>query len=238
MASGDFLDISQWAARTARFDVDTAADMTLAKSAVNDAYMSTCASGDPWDFLQQDGQWKTVSASDVYTYDTIATAMSISGATIAEIQVLTDDVNGDRLQSMSWDALESFSLSTQDDSGGLPIRWAKWASRLRLHPTPDAIYTLGCFVRLAPAEMTLDADTPLIPLPWRRRLLVPYAAAILLRTEGGLEANTEAGRLMSNYDADFVKFRTAYATAKRPTFRVSTPGWESANAVLRRGNLW
>lgn len=239
MASGDFLDISQWAARTARFDVDTTADMTLAKAAVNDAYLSSCGTGDPFDFLQAEGQWTCTAGSDVYAYSSIATAMSISGATIAEIETLVNDSDGQPLQSMGWAALEGMSYSTQDDDGnGEPLFWSKWASRIRLYPTPDATYTLGAFVRLAPSEMTADADTPLIPLAWRRRLLVPYAAAILLRTEGGLETAAEANRLMEGYERDYVAFRTAYATAKKPTFRLMTPVWEAENPVDHRGATW
>lgn len=237
MASGDLLDLSQWAARTARFDVDTAADMTLAKAAVNDAYLSTCGSGDPFDFLYHEGQWTTTAATDVYTYATIATAMGITSGTIAEIEAITDETGGPVLESSDWRDLEMWAQSTQDDADARPTRWSKWASRIRLFPTPNSAYTLGSFVRLAPAEMTLDAAFPLIPAPWRRRLLVPYAAAILIRTEGGIEAGTEAGRLMNRYDEDFVRFRTAYATAKRPTFRVSTPGWEVANSITR-GGVW
>jgi len=234
VASADLLDLAEWAARTARFST-TGSDLTLAKAAVNDAYLSTCADGSPFDFLQQEGQWTTTAGSDVYSYSSIATAMSVSGASIAEIETLTNDDDGYPLESMSWSALEAWSHSTQDDPDGMPTHWSKWASRIRLYPTPDATYTLGCFVRLVPAEMTADADTPLIPLAWRRRLLVPYAAAILLRTEGGLETAAEANRLMEGYERDFIAFRTAYATAKRPTFRLATPGWEARNPVDRFG---
>ena len=226
MASGDFTDLKEWSARTARFDVSNSTDMALAGQAVNDAYISTCADGSPWDFLQQEGSWITSSGSDVYTYATIASAMSITGASIAEIQMLAqDNPQGRPLESMGWEELENYSHSTQDDPTGEPIYWSKWASRIRLWPTPDAAYTLGTFVRLAPAEMSASGDVPLIPLSWRRRLLVPFAAAILLRTEGGLETAAEARGLMESYDRDFIAFRTAYATAKKPTFRVTSPGW-------------
>lgn len=234
--SGTFLDLKEWACRTARFEADNASDLALAAAAVNDAYMSTCGTGDPFDFLQQEGQWITTAAADVYTYATIVTAMSITGATIAEIHKMTNDIDGNSLDSMSWEALESWSQSTQDDADGFPTCWSKWGSRLRLFPTPDAAYTLGTFVRLAPSEMTADTDTPLIPMAWRRRLLVPYAAAILLRTEGGLETAAEARGLMAAYDEDFVKFRTAYATAKKPTFRLRTPGWEANDPIGGRSN--
>jgi len=235
--SGSFLDLKEWACRTARFDATDSSDLALAAAAVNDAYMSTCGTGDPFDFLQQEGQWITTAASDVYTYASVTSAMSVTGATVQEIHALTDDIDGNTLDSMSWEALENYSQSTQDDTDGFPTMWSKWASRIRLFPTPDAAYTLGAYVRLAPSEMTSDSDTPLVPMAWRRRLLVPYAAATLLRTEGGLETSAEAGHLMEQYDRDFISFRTAYATAKKPTFRVATPGWES-NDPISGGRRW
>jgi len=188
MASGDYLDLAEWSARSARFSTTTAsADLALAKQAVNTAYLSTCSSGDPFDFLSQEGQWETVAGSDVYTLASIATAMSVAAtATIAEITAIANDEDGDWISGSSWEDLERFSHSTQDDPTGGPFRFSKWNDRIRLYPTPDDAYTLGAKVRLTPANMTADADVPLMPIAWRHRLLVPYAAAILLRTEGGL----------------------------------------------------
>lgn len=229
MASGDFLDLAEWSARTARFDTSDTDDMTLAKAAVNDAYLSTCDTGDPWDFLQREGAWLTTAGGDTYDYSSIGTAMGITGGDIAEILSIASDTTGRPLDSMSWDALERYSYSTQDDPNSEPVFWAKWDSRIRLWPTPDQAYTLGSYCRIVPSEMTADTDEPLIPLQWRRRLLVPYAAAILLRTEGGLEAASEARGLMNDYDQQFMRFREAHGTAKRPTFRVATPGWDSSD---------
>ncbi len=226
--SGTFLDLKEWACRTARFDATDSSDLALAAAAVNDAYMSTCGTGDPFDFLQQEGAWITTAGADVYTYGSIVSAMAITGATIAEIDAMTNDIDGNTLDSMSWSALEAWVQSTQDDEDGFPGYWSKWGQRIRLFPTPDDAYTLGTLVRLAPSEMSADTDTPLIPMAWRRRLLVPYAAATLLQTEGGLDTAAEARGLMSRYEQDFITFRTAYATAKRPTFRLKTPGWEQA----------
>lgn len=203
--------------------------MTLAKAAVNDAYLSTCGTGDPWDFLQREGAWVTTAGGDTYDYSSIGTAMGLTGGDIAEILSIASDTTGRPLDSMSWEALEQYSYSTQDDANSEPVFWSRWESRIRLWPTPDQAYTLGTFCRVMPAEMTADADEPLIPLQWRRRLLVPYAAAVLVRTEGGLEASSEADRLMNRYDQDFMAFRAAHGTAKRPTFRVATPGWDSSD---------
>jgi hypothetical protein len=174
VASGDFLDLSEWAARRARFDVDNTDDMTLAKAAVNDAYMSTCATGDPFDFLQFEGVWTPTVDADRYTYADIASAVGLTGATIAEIHALTNDTDGFVIESSGWLALEYFSASTQDDSDANSWRWGKWADQIRLWPTPDGTWDIGLFARMAPDTMTNDSDEPLIPLAWRRRLLVGY----------------------------------------------------------------
>lgn len=229
MATGDLLDLAEWAARSARFATDDDDDMTLAKAAVNDAYLSTCGTGDPWQFLLQEGTWVTTAGGDVYDFESIGTAMDITGGTIAEILSIASDTTGRPLDSMGWEALEKYSYSTQDDANSEPVFWSKWATRIRLWPTPDQEYNLGTFCRVIPAEMTNDTDEPLIPIEWRRRLLVPYAAATLLRTEGGLETASEADRLMNRYDQDFMAFRAAYGTARRPTFRVTSPGWDSSD---------
>ena len=43
--SGSFLDLQEWACRTARFDATDTSDLALAASAFNDAYLSTCGQG-------------------------------------------------------------------------------------------------------------------------------------------------------------------------------------------------
>lgn len=239
MASGDFLDISEEAARSARFDTSNTTDMTRAKKAVNRVYLSCLAGGEQFDFLEQEGQWTTTSGSDTYTYTSIATAIGVSGATIAEILWLANDTDGNVLDSMSWQDLEKLGYSTQDgDSNGQPVYWAKWQSRIRLYPIPDATYTLGAFCRLAPSEMSADGDTPLIPMTHRYEVLVHGAAAILLRQEGGLEAHQEAQFYQRAYDEAWLRMRTAHATARKPTFRLKSPGWDADHSSLVRDDPW
>jgi len=226
MASGDFLELSQRAVRMAQMDTTSSTDITRAKEEINAAYLSTCASGARFDFLEQEGQWTTTAGSDVYTYASIASAMSITGASIEEIMYLTNDTDGNVLQSMSWAALEKATLATQDDEGnGLPSAWAKWNTRVRLYPIPDGTYTIGAFVRLVPNEMGADADIPLIPMPFRHRLLVPLAAANLLRLEGGQDAHMDATRLQQQADEAYLAMRTAHASARYPTFTLKEPSW-------------
>ena len=228
MAYGDYLDLAEWAARGARFDTSDTDDMTLAKSAINSAYLATCDTGDPWRFLMREGGWQTTAGGDLYEFSSILTAMGTTGGDIGQIMSIVNDTTGRPLESMSWEALEDYGYSTQDDADSEPVFWSVWDDTIRLWPVPDQAYVMGTFVRLVPTAMSSDTDTPLIPLAWRHRLLVPFATAILLRTEGGLEAASEAQRHQNDYDSAFEKFRTAYGTSGKPTFRLSTPGWDAS----------
>lgn len=236
MASGDLTELSERAARAARFDPTDATDLTRANEAVNQAYLAACTrDGIQFDFLEQEGRWSTASGSDTYTYASIATAIGVSGASIAEILWLVNDSDGSVLDSMAWADLEKMSYSTQDgDADGEPVYWAKWGNRIRVYPTPDATYTVGALVRLAPAEMTTGSDTPLIPLTYRHSVIVSYAAAVLLRMEGGMEAHQEAQFYQRQYEDAWVAMRTAHATARKPTFNLRAPGWDSEHRSFIR----
>lgn len=230
MASGDLLDLAEHACRAAQLDpADTTGDLLQAKAKVNEAYLSICHDGNPWDFLEKEGQWTTSAGSDRYTYSSIASAMSVAGASIREIDHITNDSDGYLLSSSDWRGQEAISDSTQepDEGSGSPISWSKWGSQgtptIRLYPNPDAVYTMGCFVYLTPDEMTSNTDTPLIPLAWRHRVIVPYAAALLLEQEGGAEAGADYDRRMSRYERNYQMMRTALAAAKRPTFNTVAP---------------
>ena len=133
---------------------------------------------------------------------------------------------GYRLESMSWDALENVTYGTQDDEqSGEPIFWADWDSKIRVYPKPDEAYVLGVFYRAYQSELSADSDTPLMPLEWRTRLLVPYACSRLLRQEGGGEAASEADRYMAEYQKAFNDCRAACATIRVPEMRLSSPAW-------------
>lgn len=229
MASGEFLEIAQRAARAARYDPSNTTDLTRAKEAVNQAYLSSCASGIQYDFLEDECQWDTTAGSDKYSYTSIATAGSVTGAIIGEILSMVIDVQGESipLESMDWIDLERLSNSTQDsDPGGTPVYWAKWGAEIRLYPNPDNAYTLGAFMRLVPSEMSADGDTPLIPLAHRHSVIVSAAAANLLRQEGGQEAHQEAVYYDRQHEQAMTSMRTAHATARLPTFRLKSSGWD------------
>ena len=177
MASGDFQDLYMKAMYGSRRDPNDTFDTARAKEAVNEAYVNVSATGDPWDWLEKEGQFVVQAGQDVYTYDSIGSALSTN---IAEIHTLTMD-SGDggwTLDSMSWPALERVSYSTQDDEQtGEPIMFSKWDRRIRLFPSPDEAYTIGMFYRIQAQEMVNDSDVPLLPLAWRTRLHVPDACA-------------------------------------------------------------
>lgn len=213
-----------------------------AKAKVNEAYLTICHDGMPWDFLEKEGQWDTVAGSDKYTYASIATGMSISGASIREILTMTNDTDGIVLTSMGWSDLEKVAASTQEtgEGTGSPIIWTKWGSQgaptVRLYPNPDAVYTMGAICQLTPAEMTSNTDTPLIPLAWRHRVIVPYAAAMLLEQEGGAEAGADYDRRMARFQDAYRQMRVALATAKRPTFNVTPP--DAFDHLPHSGGYW
>lgn len=238
MSSGSFLELSQRAARAARFDPSDTTDLTRAKEAVNEAYLTSCAGGIQYDFLEQEGQWTCTSGSDVYSYDDIGTAMNVTG-TIQEIVSMVDDTNGNSLTGMDWESLERLSFSSQDgDSNSQPLWFSKWRSQIRLYPTPDQAYKFGVLVRVAPSEMSADGDVPLVPLAYRHRLIVSQAAANLLRQEGGAEAHQEATYYQRVADDAQTAMRTAHATARKPTFSLRSPGWDGDFASYRDNPGW
>ena len=104
-------------------------------------------------------------------------------------------------------------------------RWGDAATAtIRLYPKPDAVYTIGTIAILRPAVLTANADVPLFPADFAHRILVPYAAAILLEQEGGAEAGADYERRMSRYREGLRDLITAHGTGKRPTFNVVAAG--------------
>ena len=228
MASGDYQDLYEKAIYASRRDITDAFDIARAKAAINEALSACSFTGDPWNWLEKEGQFALTAGSDTYTLAAIGTAMGTTVSDIFDLVVDSSDAGG-RLQAMSWEALEHISYSTQDgESGGTPAYFASWDGRIRFFPNPDRAYVLGCFYRAYQPELSANTDTPLIPLEWRTRLLVPYAASVLLRKEGGAEASGESDRYYALYQSALRECRTALATAKAPAMALSSPGWHRA----------
>jgi len=216
------------ALRASQMSTSDTEAVTVAKAAINEAYLSTCGDGTDWDFLQYEGQWTTQAGADTYTYASILSATGITGGTIKEVIYLIDDTNGGRrITSMSWGQLEGLAGSTDyqgnNGTGGPPDAWAKWNTRLRLFPEPDAAYLIGTSLTLVPTELSDDADEVLLPDTFAMSVLVPYAASILLEAEGGSEALSAANRLLSRYESNYRKMVISHGSGKRPTFNVVAP---------------
>lgn len=232
MASGDWLDLSQAAVRAAQGDPsDTTGDLARAKEKVNEAVAYICSSGDPWSFLEKEGQWVATAGSDTYSFSTIATAMSITGATIREIVSLTPDTDGGvPIYATDWVGLETLAGGTQDsfETLGKQTAWAWWGNNgdptMRLYLNPDDSDTFGLFCYLAPEEMDSDTDVPIIPAAFRHAVIVPYAAALLLEQEGGAEAAADYERRMARFERGFLALRNAYGTGRPSRFNVVSPG--------------
>lgn len=244
MAFGDFGDLAEQACRYAQLDPDdTTGDLAQAKQKINEAYLSICVSGDPWTFLEKEGQWTTVAGTDTYTFSTIASGMSISGASIREVYSLVNDTDSWVLRSMDWDGLEVLTFSSQDDEPqGSPTHWSRWGSqgapRVRLYPTPDATYDIGALVYLKGDAMTSSTDTPIIPLEWRHQVLVPHAAWRLLSQEGGNESLNAARQYRDEYMTAIRAMRDALATFRRPTGNAISPGFIERESGGEYGQDW
>jgi len=185
VASGDFADLYTKAIYGSRRDPSDSFDVARAKDAVNEALQAVSFTGDPWNWLEREGEITLQVGADVYSYATISTAL---GVTMAEILSLVMD--------------------NQD-------------------PKPDEAYTLGVFDRAYQSELVNDSDTPLMPLEWRTRLVVPYACMRLLRQEGGGEAASEADRYAGEYQKAFNDCRAVCATMHSPEMRLASPSWRS-----------
>jgi len=236
MASGDFLELAQRACYQARFRPDNSDDLARAKEAINEAYLSVLNYGPRWSFLEQEGSFTIDSTGDVYSVESIAVANSIDG--IIEIFGITDDTTGGGLvRQMDWRSVEELALTSQDgDSRSNPVAWAQWNNAIRFYPWPDREYEMGIMFIASDNELSASGDIPLIPLGWRHRLLVPYAASRLMEQHTGTDAINHARYYRNQYEADMVAFTQRYGSARyaqtgldSPQFSADLPGSVSSD---------
>lgn len=229
MAYGDYLDLATRACQLARRDpTDTTGDLAKAKSILNDVYLSVLDDTSLWDFLEAEGTFTTIAGTDGYTYAAIATTTLVPANGVpGEILSIADDSNAFVLQPLDWASLERAVHDTQyaGQSQGQPVYFAKFDSRIRLFPEPDAVYTLRWFGRQGVAIMANDTDVPVIPLAWRHRILSPLAAAQLLRMESGFSAGYEASGYEAQAQQALAQMRISRGSAKRPNEGVMSPGY-------------
>ena len=225
MATGDYLDLATHACYMAQVDPSQAADLTLAKSFVNQVYLQTCSIPEDWDFLLKEGQVTLVAGTDSYTLTSIATALAV-GTVDEVLRIVNDTVGSTPLPGMAWDALESLSSSTQDgDPMGEPLAWAKFNDRIKFYPKPSSAFAMGMLIRQRPALMTVDAQFPLIPLQWSRAILSHGAAALMLRMESGGDALNQAQTLDADRQQAIIDMRGSKAGGRRPTLTLQHPGF-------------
>ena len=201
----------------------------IATRAVNEAYLGVCGDGTAWDFLEREGTWALTPGTSTYALTAIASAVGLTGGTIREVIHLVDGTTGGRpIPSMSWEQIESLAggtaHATADGLSGPPVAWARFSSSLRLHPEPDAAYSLVAHMALAPTALSSDSDAVLLPDSFAMAVLVPYAASILLEADGGPEALQAANRLLSRYEANLVRMRTAHGAGRGPMLNLVAPG--------------
>lgn len=227
MASGDFLELAQRACYQARFRPDNADDLARAKEAINEAYLSVLNFGPRWSFLEKEGSFTISSTGDVYSLSSMATANTVDG--IIEIYSVTDDTSGGRpLEQLDWRSMEELSSTTQDgDSQGAPTSWAQWGTVVRFYPWPDQEYEIGFLFIQSDNELSASGDEPLIPLGWRHRILVPYAASRLMEQHSGQDALNHARYYRSQYENDMGSFIEKYGSARHAQLGLDSPAFST-----------
>lgn len=206
-------------------NASSSVDIARAGEAINEGYFVIADNGPRWEWLEKEGQFTIDSTTDTYAISSIATALGIPS--VAEIYHITNDTHSiGPLKNMTWGGLEEFAESTQDDDArGVAASYAVYGSKVRFYPWPNDTQTMGIIVMQGVSEMTSDTDTPLIPLAWRFRLLVPYAASILLQQRGGGEAIALAAQLENVYEKGMDEFEVRYASARFPQVSLESESW-------------
>lgn len=207
MATGDFQDLYTRTLYAAQRDPNVAADVARAKEAVNEAYLSLCDSGPQWSFLVKQGNLTLTTNDDTYSYADVATALGVSGIT----DVLAINFGGPAGSYPGhfarWEdfwAIKQLNLSL---AAGVPHLWTTYGrSQLEVWPKPQSGYTATAICMQQAPELVSNGDTPLLPIGWRHRLLVPAAAAILLRQESGGDAVSEANNNEALYAKAYEQF--------------------------------
>lgn len=187
---GSLLDLAQQACAAAGRRASNAEDIEDAKQIINRGLLMVVNNGEEWDFQMSEESLSIVAGTDEYALSAIGTGMD----RIESVVFDSADVPEDRpLEKVSWLELERAFLSTQvGQENGVPIMFAYYSGNIRFAPTPDRAITARVRGRLSQAQLVDDADLPTMPLKWSIPVLVPYAAARLLRQDGGAQ-----GRLMA-----------------------------------------
>lgn len=225
--TGSFLDLAQRACYAAGLRPWMNYDMQRAREAVNQAYLRVAGSGDQWDWLEKEGTLTaTVNQAD-YAYTAIATALSTTAGVNEVLSVVNDTTGSTPLVPMPWVELERRVESTgySGNASGEPIFFTILGDgagdrKLRFFPKPDQAYSLRILARLKATRLSADTDLTLLPADFAYAVLVPMAAALLLKTPGSPSTWSErialADRLEQDGKAGFAAMREAHAAARAP----------------------
>lgn len=225
MASGDFLELSQRACYQSRYSPSNTTDLTRAKEAINECYLTILNMNERWSFATREGQFSITSAGDKYSFSGIASQLGV-GDVVRIFNMTNDTSGGNPLQGMDWLSQEQLSYVTQDgDSKSCPTTFAVFGTQVRFYPWPDKTYLIGIFYQQGAVALSADADVPIIPLYWRHKILVPYAAARLWEMHSGQDALGHAKYYMDQYTVNMVQFQQQYSAAQFPQIGLDAPTW-------------
>lgn len=105
-----------------------------------------------------------------------------SDATI--IRRVWDATNGRRLEKAG-QRLASERRGADLLQNGFPRSYIRAGTYLQLHPVPDGAYTIYVYYSSAVADLTDDADVPVLPLPWHTGI-VKYARYLFWDERGDI----------------------------------------------------
>lgn len=210
-----------------------------AKDAISEAYITVLTASDDWKFLRREGTATITAGTSTITYDALATALGLTGDTVEEVIELIDDTGASMLERTSTEGLEWMTQSTQymPPTGSAPTYWTVSQNRaIRFWPQFSRASSLRVIYRLRPQALAglADSSSTAFPTPtWANRVLVPYAAHLLLTRPnpsspgdvrlGSQERLTLATSMWDRYQMALADFRGAYGTANEPVLGLHEP---------------
>lgn len=125
---------------------------------INEAYQELC---DEYRFRATRELATFSTAANVNAY-----ALPTNSLVLMGVKDCTNDV---RLRKRNHDWVMSQTSDT--DSPGKPTNYARYEDYIKLFPTPDGVYSINIYYRIYIADLSADADIPVIPVPWHRGLI-------------------------------------------------------------------
>lgn len=156
------------------------------------------------------GQWLNDAQNEVcrrvFVRELLDTATVSTSSGTATYSLPADFVRVTQLllndEKLSVDPVSIEWFATLSAASGTPRMYALDEGGLNLYPTPDGVYALTLRYYRDPADMSADADTPVIPAA-HQRLLISYALAYGYRAEDDQE---RAVSYMADYERELARF--------------------------------